>query len=388
MIAMHNKISFAALLTAAGLAFSLSAQAFTPPVPQVNAKSYILMDYHTGHVIAAENEHQAHGPASLAKIMTSYIIGKEIQDGHISREDQVPVSENAWARNFPGSSLMFIEAGTEVSVADLNKGIVISSGNDASVAMAEYIAGTEDAFASLMNAYADDLGMDNTYFVNAHGLPAPEQTTTAYDMALLAQALITDVPESYALHQEREFTYNDITQRNRNTLLWDRSLNVDGIKTGHTRESGYSLVTSAVENDTRLITVVMGTDSMNARAAESRKLLNYGFRNFATVTAYDAGEVLVTPRVWGGEVDEIELGVRDEVVLTLPRNRRQDLSADFELNRTLEAPLAVGEEVGTVYLSLDGEDIAQVPLVTLSDAPQGSWFKRLTDSVRQYFADE
>jgi len=365
-----------------------AAQSVVPPVPNVNARAYVMMDYATGRIIASENADELHGPASLTKIMTSYIIGTELQNGNISDTDMVTVSRNAWARNFPGSSLMFIEVGREVSVRDLNYGIIIASGNDACVAMAEHIAGTEDAFADLMNAYAEQLGLTNTTFANSHGLPADNQRTTARDMAVLAQALIRDVPAEYEIYKEREFTFNGIRQYNRNSLLWDRSLNVDGIKTGFTTESGYSLVTSATEGDTRLITVVMGAASEAARAAETKKLLNYGFRFFETITAYSEGEALASQRIWGGSADEISLGAGADVVVTLPRGQRQNLRANFVLDQTLEAPLSAGQVVGTVNLTLDGEDIASFPLVTLQEVAQGGFFKRIIDSIKQSFSDE
>ena len=365
-----------------------AAQSVVPPVPNINARAYVMMDYATGRIIASENADELHGPASLTKIMTSYIIGTELQNGNISDTDMVTISRNAWARNFPGSSLMFIEVGREVSVRDLNYGIIIASGNDACVAMAEHIAGTEDAFADLMNAYAEQLGLTNTTFANSHGLPADNQRTTARDMAVLAQALIRDVPAEYEIYKEREFTFNGIRQYNRNSLLWDRSLNVDGIKTGFTTESGYSLVTSATEGDTRLITVVMGAASEAARAAETKKLLNYGFRFFETITAYAEGEALASQRIWGGSVDEISLGAGADVVVTLPRGQRQNLRANFVLDQTLEAPLAAGQVVGTVNLTLDGEDIASFPLVTLQEVAQGGFFKRIIDSIKQSFSDE
>lgn len=369
-------------------ALSFQAQAIVPPAPSIDARSYILMDYTTGQVIASQNEHDTHGPASLTKVMTNYIIGKELERGTISLEDMVTISENAWARNFPGSSLMFIEVGKEVSVADLQKGIVISSGNDASVAIAEHIAGASDSFADLMNAHAQDIGMTNTLFRNPHGLPAPGQETTAYDMALLSKALIRELPETYQLHSEREFTYNDIRQYNRNSLLWDRSLNVDGVKTGHTNESGYSLVTSALDGETRLITVVMGADSETSRATESKKLLNYGFRYFETITAYQSGESFASQRIWGGSRDEISLGVQNDVVVTIPRGQRQNLEANFILDRPLEAPLAAGEQVGTVNLTLDEEVIATFPLVSLHEVQRGGFFKRIMDSIKRRFSDE
>src|SRR5690554_5648607 len=368
--------------------FSFTADAIVPPPPTINARSYVLMDYTTGQVIASNAEHEPHAPASLTKIMTNFIIGKELKNGTISLDDEVTISELAWARNFPGSSLMFIEVGKKVRVDDLQRGIVVSSGNDASVAMAEHISGGADAFADLMNTHAERIGMVNTVFRNPHGLPAPGQVTTSYDMALLTQALIRELPEAYALHSEREFTYNDIRQYNRNTLLWDRSLNVDGVKTGHTKESGYSLITSATDKDTRLITVVMGAESERSRAVESKKLLNYGFRYYETVTAYEAGESFVTQRIWGGSRDHIELGVQDDVVVTIPKGKRQNLEANFVLDRPLEAPLAQGEALGTVYLTLDGDDIASFPLVSLHAVEKGGFFKRIMDNIKQRFNDE
>ena len=364
------------------------AQSFVPDPPAVNAKAYILIDHTTGKVLAQGNADESLPPASLTKMMTSYIIGKEILEGRISPSDQVTISENAWAKNFPESSKMFIEVGKQVSVADLNKGIIISSGNDACVAMAEHIAGSEDAFASLMNTYAQELGMSNSQFANSHGLPDPDQYVSARDMATLASALINETPDEYDIYAEKSFTYNNIKQYNRNSLLWDRSLNVDGIKTGHTNEAGYSLVTSAVEDGTRLISVVMGTSSEQARKVESKKLLNYGFRYFETVTAYEAGESFVSHRIWGGDADQVELGISEDVVITLPKGQREQLDANFELNQELEAPLAAGEEVGTVFLQLGGEDIASFPLVTLQSVEEGGLFKQAMDYVKRKFSEE
>ncbi|MBR9908189.1 MAG: D-alanyl-D-alanine carboxypeptidase [Gammaproteobacteria bacterium] len=370
-------------------AFTAVAQAnIVPPAPTINAKGYILIDYKTGHVITAGNEDEALAPASLTKMMTSYIIGREMQAGRISNDDMVTISKNAWAKNFPESSKMFIEVGKEVSVADLNMGIVVSSGNDACVAMAEHIAGSESAFADLMNAYAAELGMSNSSFANSHGLSDPDQYSSPRDMATLARALIRDVPEEYALYAEKSFTFNNIKQYNRNSLLWDRSMNVDGIKTGHTEEAGYSLVSSATEGDTRLIAVVMGTVSEQARKVESKKLLNYGFRYYETVTAYQAGESFVDHRVWGGEQDTVALGVTEPVVITLPKGQRSNLKANFELSQALEAPIAKGTQVGTVYLQLDGKDIASYPLVTLNSVEQGGVFKRFMDWAKQKFSSE
>lgn len=377
-----------AVLILTALTFISPAHAVVPQAPSINAKGYLLIDHKTGKVLAEENADERLAPASLTKMMTSYIVGKEIQAGRIQPTDLVTVSERAWAKNFPESSKMFIEVGKQVSVEDLNRGIIISSGNDACVAMAEHIAGSEESFADLMNAYARDLGMTGTNFANSHGLPDPEQYTTARDMATLASALIEETPEEYALYAEKSFTYNNIKQYNRNALLWDRSMNVDGIKTGHTQEAGYSLVTSAYEGDTRFVSVVMGTDSEQQRKVESKKLLNYGFRYFETVTAYAAGDSFVSHRIWGGDTDEVELGVIDDVVITLPRGQRNNLNANFELNEELQAPISKGQTVGSVYLQLDGEDMASFPLVTLHDVEEGGIFKQLTDYFKKKFGGD
>ncbi|WP_448563936.1 serine hydrolase [Thalassotalea ganghwensis] len=366
------------------------ANTIIPSPPQVNAKGHILIDYTTGKVIAEGNADTLLAPASLTKMMTSYIIGKELLAGNITNEDQVKISEKAWATGNPvlkGSSLMFLEVGKEVSVADLNKGIIIASGNDACIAMAEHIAGSESAFTDLMNAHAEQLGMSSSYFENSHGLDSTEHKTTPRDMATLASALIRDVPEEFAIYKEKSFTFNNIKQYNRNGLLWDKSMNVDGLKTGHTSEAGYSLVTSATKGDMRLISVVMGTESERARKVESKKLLNYGFRFFETYTPYQAGEKFVSNRVWMGDVKQVDLGILESTPITIPRGNRKNLEANFELTRQLKAPLAKGEVVGTVFLQLDGEDIAQYPLVTLQEVKEGGLFSRLVDYVKLQFAD-
>ena len=365
-----------------------AAQSLVPNAPSVNAKAYILIDHTTGKVLAQGNADESLPPASLTKMMTSYLIGKEILSGRISPNDQVTISENAWAKNFPESSKMFIEVGKQISVEQLNKGIIISSGNDACVAMAEHIAGSEDAFADLMNNYAQQLGMSNSHFANSHGLPDPDQYVSARDMATLASALIEETPEEYELYAQKSFTFNNIKQYNRNSLLWDRSLNVDGIKTGHTNEAGYSLVSSAVEDGTRLIAVVMGTNSEQARKVESKKLLNYGFRYYETVKAYEAGESFVAHRIWGGDIDEVPLGISEDVVVTLPRGQKDELKANFELDQKLQAPLSKGQKVGTVYLQLNGEDVASFPLVTLQAVEEGGFFKKIMDYIKQQFSEE
>jgi len=361
-----------------------------PNPPALSAKGYVLMDYNSGAFLVEHNADERLEPASLTKMMTSYVIGQEIKAGNIAASDMVTVSQNAWAKNFPESSKMFIEVGKQVSVNDLNHGIIIQSGNDACVAMAEHIAGSEDAFAQLMNSWAEHLSMKNSHFMNSHGLHDENHYTTPRDIALLSQALIRDVPNEYALYKQKSFTYNNITQHNRNALLWDKSLEVDGIKTGHTSQAGYSLASSATKDGMRLIAVVMGTKSELARKEESKTLLNYGFRFFETVIPYQAGEKFVSQRIWMGNTDQVDLGVLRDAAVTVPRGQAKNLQASFQLNQVLKAPLNKGDTVGTLYFQQDGEDIAQYPLVALSDVQEGSWFSRLIDyivlTVKQWLA--
>jgi D-alanyl-D-alanine carboxypeptidase (penicillin-binding protein 5/6) len=375
-----------ALLIASSMSLAYAAPQVIPNAPIISAKAYYLVDFDSGRVIAAENEDDSLAPASLTKIMTSYIIGKEIKSGKLDPNGMVTISEKAWSKNFPDSSKMFIEVGKQVKVADLNRGIIIQSGNDACVAMAEHIAGSEDSFTSLMNSWADHLGMVNTHFANSHGLDSTEQYTTAKDMAILATAMIRDVPEEYAIYKEKSFTFNGITQHNRNTLLWDKSLNVDGMKTGHTSKAGYSLVSSATNKDMRLVAVVMGTNSAKARAAESKKLLNWGFRFFETVKPYKAGDSFVEQTVWMADQDTVSLGVNQDIALTLPRGQASQLQASFELKEELKAPLSQGQTVGSVYFQIGDEDVAEYPLVVLQEVEQGGIFKRLLDYIKLFFA--
>ncbi|EGR7966220.1 serine hydrolase [Vibrio vulnificus] len=368
------------LALSATLAYSVSAApVVVPDAPQIAAKGFVLMDYHSGKVLAEKEMNTKLSPASLTKMMTSYVIGQELERGNISPEDDVVVSKNAWAKNFPDSSKMFIEVGTTVKVKDLNRGIIVQSGNDACVAMAEHIAGSEDAFVDLMNAWASSIGMTNTHFANVHGLDNANLYSTPYDMALLGQALIRDVPDEYRIYSEQKFTYNGITQYNRNGLLWDKSMNVDGIKTGHTSNAGYSLVSSATEGKMRLIAVVMGTKDMNARKSESKKLLSYGFRFFETVAPHKAGETFVEEKIWMGNKDTLALGVNEDTYVTLPRGQAKNLTASFVLEKELQAPVKKGDVVGKLYYQVDGEDVAQYPLLALESVDEGSLFSRLWD---------
>ncbi|QPG04400.1 D-alanyl-D-alanine carboxypeptidase [Salinimonas marina] len=374
-------VRFMAFMTLLLSVFCLSANAavVTPPPPNVDGEGFVLMDYDTGHVIASKNADMQIFPASLTKMMTTYVIGKELEAGNISMDDEVTISENAWAKKFPDSSKMFIEVGTQVKVADLIRGIIIQSGNDACVAMAEHVAGSEDAFASMMNAHAQSLGMTGSHFVNSHGLHDPEHYVTPSDMAILSRALVSETREIYDIYSEKEFTYNGIKQYNRNSLLWDKSLNVDGIKTGHTSDAGYSLITSAEQGGMRLVAVVMGTDSERSRKVENKKLLRYGFRFYETVTPYEAGESFVAHRIYMGDRDTVDLGINQATPITIPRGQAENLEANFELDKKLEAPLAKGEVVGTLYIQLEGKDVAEYPLVTLQEVNEGSLVDRVWD---------
>lgn len=364
---------------------AFSAQLVAPKAPEIAAKGYLLIDFNSGKVLAQKNSQKRLAPASLTKMMTSYIIGNEIKAGNIHPEDKVTISRKAWAQNFPDSSKMFIEVGKKVTVAELNQGIIVQSGNDASVAMAEYIAGSESAFADLMNTWALQLGMNNTHFVNSHGLNSKEHYTTPEDMAILAKALIQDVPNEYKIYSQKSFKYNGIMQYNRNGLLWDKSLNVDGIKTGHTDAAGYSLVSSATKDGMRIISVVMGTSSDAARKNESKKLLNWGFRFYQTLTPYKAGDQLSSERIWMGDKPTIRLGVDVDTTLTLPRYQSEQLKADFVINNELRAPIKKGDVVGQVNYTLLGEPVKSFDLVALETVERGGLFSRIIDYIKLLF---
>ncbi|MFP8965703.1 D-alanyl-D-alanine carboxypeptidase family protein [Pokkaliibacter sp. CJK22405] len=352
-------------------------QGFMPPVPEVAAKSYVLMEASTGQILATSNPHQRLPPASLTKLMTAYIAESEMDHGRLKPTDLVNISVNAWKT---GGSRMFVREGTQVSVMDLMRGIVIQSGNDATVAMAEHIAGSEDAFADLMNQMAQRLGMKDTHFMNPTGLPHPDHYSSAFDMAILARDIIENYPDHYALYSEKEFTYNNIRQPNRNLLL-DRDPSVDGLKTGHTDEAGYCLVASAKRDNTRLIGVEFGTDSIQARAQEMQKLLSYGFRYYETQHLYKAAQPLESLRIWGGDVDQVSVGTEKALDVVIPRGQAGNLKASLELNHALEAPIAQGEQMGTVQIKLGDNVIREVPLVALNPINEGGFFKRLSDSV-------
>ncbi len=375
-------LAFSALL----LALPAWAQPdMIPSPPGVAAEAYLLVDADSGKVLVEHNADKRLPPASLTKLMTSYVVSYELERGQVSNDDMVTVSQNAWAQNpiFAGSSLMWIEVGKQVSLGDLHKGVIISSGNDATVAVAEHLAGSEDAFASMMNQHALRLGMKNSHFTNSHGLPHPDQYTTARDLAILSKAII-QFPEEYALYSVKDFTYNGIKQGNRNGLLWTDP-SVDGLKTGHTEAAGYCLVASAKREGMRLISVVMGTSSMAARERETQKLLSYGFRYFDTHHLYAGGTELTTGKVWKGSKDVASLGVMDDVYLTIPRGKQDELKAQLNVDENLVAPIVGDQEYGELLVSLNGEEQVRVPLVALEGVEPGSIFKRLWDSIVLFF---
>jgi len=364
------------------LAFLLNtlAQAAPLPVPAppaLDAKSYILMDFDSGEVLAEREPDNPVEPASITKMMAAYILYSELEAGHISLDEEVTISEKAWRMQ---GSRMFVEAGKKVAVSDLLKGMIIQSGNDATVALAEHVAGTESAFVDMMNATAQSLGMRQTQYKNVTGWPAEGHTSTARDIAILGRALIRDFPEHYKRYSEKEFTYNDISQYNRNKLLW-RDDSVDGIKTGHTESAGYCLVSSAVRNEMRLISVVLGTKSDKARTQQSQALLNYGFRFFETHKLYAAGQKLIDARAWYGEKQEVGLGPKEDIYITVPRGQYDQLKAEMEVETQLEAPLEKGVVLGEVMVSLNDELKIKKPLVTLESIPEGGLWIKARDSV-------
>ena len=358
-----------------------TAQIILPAPPKLDASSYLVIDHHSGNAIVEHDIDKRLPSASLTKIMTVYAIAHELKNGKIHLDDLVTISEKAWRT--PGSK-MFIEVNKEVSVEELLKGVIIQSGNDASVALAEFASGDEETFVNVMNWHAQKLGLNDTHYVNSTGLPEPDHYTTARDLATLASWLINDFPEIYAWHAIREFTYNGIKQYNRNKLLW-RKHSVDGIKTGHTESAGYCLVVSAVENNMRLISVVMGTNSSNARAKASQSLLNYAFRFYETHKLYDQGESINMAKVWKGAEENIALGMERELYITIPRGQYKKLEATVNIEKSIVAPIDKGDEIGMLNIQLAGDKILSRPIVALHSVEQGGMFKRFKDQVYLLF---
>ncbi|OQS60900.1 serine-type D-Ala-D-Ala carboxypeptidase [Actinobacillus suis] len=370
------------------LAFSQFAVAdanvdFGISAPQLNAQSYILMDYNSGNVLASLNPDQRQYPASLTKMMTSYVVGDALKQGKVKNSDMVTVTENSWAQKFPGSSLMFLDLNTQVSVEDLMRGLIIVSGNDAAVALAEHTSGSQQAFIDQMNKFAQQFGLKNTHFTTVHGLDEPNQYSSARDMAIIGAHIIRDQPEEYKIYAEKEFKYNiKKPQPNRNGLLWDKTMNVDGMKTGHTSQAGYNLVASATNSNTRLISVVMGVGTYKGREVESKKLLQWGFANFETVKSLPAGQAVSEQSVYYGEANKVQLGSIQDSFVTVPKGKASELKARYELERkNLEAPLVKGQIIGKVIYQLDGKDVASSDLQVLQDVPEAGIFGKAWDWV-------
>ena len=362
------------------------------PIPDAPApatsKAWLVMDYATGQVLAGENIDTPVEPASITKVMTSYVIAAEMAAGKVKPTDQVMMTERAWREGGAGTdgSYSGFEVNQAAPLVEMEKGMVVQSGNDAAIALAEHVAGSEQAFAQLMNAYAKKIGMKASHFVNPHGLTAEGHVTTAHDLALLGRALIRDFPEAYSYNKIKEFTVGPITQPNRNLLLW-RDPSVDGIKTGHTSSAGYCLMASAKRGDQRLITVVMGDTSENQRAVDSQALLNWGFRFYESHQLYAANKSLATPKVWKGDADSVQVGVAQTLLVSTPRGKYDRLKASMELPKSLVAPIAKGQKLGTVKVALDGKVVAEAPLVALQGVEEGGFFKRLWHALLMWWAE-
>jgi D-alanyl-D-alanine carboxypeptidase (penicillin-binding protein 5/6) len=352
-----------------------------PKPPLINAKSYILLDHNTGNVIAEENADERNDPASITKLMTAYIVYKAMAEGRLSTDEDVLISEKAWRAI---GSRMFVEVDKMVKVNDLLQGLIVQSGNDASIALAEHIAGSEAAFVDLMNHEAVRLGLNNSHFMNVTGLTDEQHFMTARDIAILSSAIIRDFPDEYKRYAQKEYTYNGITQQNRNKLLW-RDPSVDGLKTGHTDAAKYCLASSAQRDDMRLVSVVLGAPSVDSRATYSQSLLNYGFRFFESYELYSAGQQLLKKRIWYGDKKEISLGVDEDIFITIPRGRYSDLQPFLEVKSSLEAPIQKGQVVGKVVISLDDDSVSEINLVALESVGEGSILDKIIDYIMSYF---
>jgi len=371
-------------------AAAASATVAIPAAPApAKSSAWLVMDYATGQVLAGENVDARVEPASITKVMTAYVIAAEMANGKVKPDDQVLMSERAWREGGARTDGSFsgFPVNQRAPLVDMEKGMAVQSGNDAAIALAEHVAGTQEAFADLMNSYAAKIGMKNSHFVNAHGLSAPEHFSTARDLALLGRAFVRDYPESYAYNSIKEFTVNGITQPNRNLLLW-RDSSVDGIKTGHHSGAGYCLMSSAKRGDQRLIAVVMGAGSEKQRADDSLALLNWGFRFFETHRLYEPGKPVAQLKVWKGKADQVQMGVAEPLLVSVPRGRYAELKPTMEVPRSLVAPIEVGQQIGTVKVALDGQVLAQAPLVAVSAVEEGGFFKRLWDAFWMWWESE
>ena len=361
-----------------------NVQAVVPEAPEINASGYLLMEMHSGKVLVEKNADQRLEPASLTKIMTAHVVFEEIAKGKLKLSDMVHISEKAWKTE---GSRMFVKVNSDVSVEDLLRGLIIQSGNDSAVALAEHIAGSEDAFAGLMNAHAAQLGMTSTNFVNSTGLPHPDHYTTPSDIVKVTAATIRDYPDFYPMYAEKQFTYNEIKQYNRNNLLW-RNNAVDGVKTGHTEAAGFCLVSSAKYDQMRLIAVVMGTESAKARIKESQALLAFGSRFYETHRLYEAGQKLTENRVWFGDQKTLALGIGEDVYVTIPRRDYDNLKPTLEVKAKLEAPINKGDSLGNVTVMLGNDVVTTRPLVALAQVEKGSLWRRFLDFIYQLLGME
>lgn len=364
-------------------AFAADVASFAPQPPAFNAGAWVLMDYTTGQILTAGNEHQQRNPASLTKLMTGYVVDRAIDSQRISPSDIVTVGRDAWAKDNPvfvGSSLMFLKQGDRVSVRDLSRGLIVDSGNDACVALADYIAGGQPQFVAMMNSYVQKLKLQDTHFETVHGLDAPGQHSSAYDLAVLSRAIIHGEPDFYHMYSEKSLTWNGITQQNRNGLLWDKTLNVDGLKTGHTSGAGFNLIASAVDGQRRLIAVVMGADSAKGREDQARKLLQWGQQNFDTVQVLRSGKQVGVERIWYGDKEKISLGTEQDFWMALPKAEVANIKAKYVLDKKeLVAPIAAHQRVGEIELYDRDQLVAHWPLMTLESVGEGGVFSRLSD---------
>lgn len=380
---MIQKSTFAALILLPS--FTYAATVLSSP-PELNNKSYVLMDYETGQILASKNENEHLAPASMTKMMTSYIIEQKLLKGELTENESVRMNESAWCRGSSAESCMYVPLNGTATVLEMLRGIIVQSGNDASVAMAEHIAGNEGTFAHMMNQEAKRIGMSNTHFINSTGMPADGHYSSAKDMALLAQHIIKDSSKYYPIYSEKEFTFNGIKQGNRNALLYTDP-SVDGLKTGHTNEAGFCMTTSSKRGPMRLISVIFGTPSMNERASQTRTLLAWGFSNFETVNVQPANQVLAKAKVWFGKEDEVQIGLAENFNVTMPKGQADNIKTQLVIQPKLNAPLAKGQVVGKLVASLDGKVIAEKPLVALKPVEEAGFFARMIDHIKIFFSN-
>ncbi len=378
-IPLKRRLFIAVSLLTLSISSALAADPinYAPQPPAIQAGSWVLMDYTTGQILTAGNEHQQRNPASLTKLMTGYVVDRAIDSHRITPDDMVTVGQDAWAK---GNPLMFLKAGEQVSVRDLSRGLIVDSGNDACVALADYVAGGQPQFVNMMNDYVKKLNLRDTHFETVHGLDAPGQHSSAYDLAVLSRAIIHGEPAFYHMYSEKSLTWNGITQQNRNGLLWDKSLNVDGLKTGHTSGAGFNLIASAVDGQRRLIAVIMGAESPKGREDQARKLLHWGQQNFDTVQILRNGKQVGIERIWYGNKEQISLGTDQDFWLALPKSELPNIKAKYVLDKKeLEAPIAAHQRVGEIELYDRDKVVAHWPLVTLESVGKGGMFSRLSD---------